>query len=134
MLQKVYKLCFVEGCKFLSHYANGLPDEVIVEYKIGKRTYPKLKGSYLYASKEPINETGTLCKEDYVLLECIAEVNTKKKPYLTDYSHTLRNIENFWKDFPELNEYKYGIRLLSPDGFYKTSVLCKWIKPVKIIG
>ena len=136
MLQKVYKLCYIRDGKLWSHYANGLPKEVIVEYKLNRRTYPPLKGSYLYASKEPLKNGIFLNKEDYALVECLAEVNTKKKPYITDASHSLENIKDLWENFPsnKIEALPYGARLLSYGGFYKTSVLCSWIKPVKIIA
>jgi hypothetical protein len=123
MIRKVYKLfhCRKDGT-LESHFLSGLPKQVIVQYKKGELSYPKLEGSYLYASlntmKTPPNN---------VLYECEADVVPIKARICCMYMKKhMAKLREFW------NNTEKG-ELCGKYGYYGEIVFCKWIKPIRIV-
>lgn len=155
MTQNVYKVVVIDEdtgkyksvCSLWRKWGRDM-DKIALEYKIGKVTKPKIKGSSIYAFDSIENALCFIsisigfqrgCTE---IFEC--EYEESDAPLMTDGFISPKYIRAFWKFIGNMTEKLTYIRTFeyydknnivvtiktraAPTG----TVMCKWVKPIKV--
>jgi len=111
--------------------------KISLEYHLGQITKPRIENSALYAFKTVKHALDfvrygmgglEIWRYSFPILEC-KYAPSVLQPYVARFPRTLTSITDFWKSMFGKKDY-INTNKLAPTG----TVMCNWIKPVKIIG
>ena len=122
-MEIAYKVVFIRDKKLISYFTS---EQYLVEYEVGKVTFPKLKGSYLFVFKDLHYAKKYLGAN--INLSVIYKIYKCEVPKLIDaleHESEICSIDDFWADY-HLGKVKIKNQGLYPKGTY-------WADSVKLI-